>query len=441
VADDLSTYWKDLPSRETPLDARTLNAWGGLVEEQVDAAQAAVGQVTAIQDDIEANIASWATSTPAITAALPWLAIQTSYTPIEEKLDDWWAAVKTGTAQAIMIGDSITEGTGTTSADRRWQTLVQAALSPLGPVWPFIPAWPQSTAPGFPVSQTGGVRRSTSLSQRWGLGWRTAEIFDDTGEVTFTFTGTSFRIMYPKASTAGVMTVQIDGATPVVVDTNSSTAPPSSNGATWASGALTDGPHTVTLRRSPTSIAGQSVWVQGLLTYRDDESAGVRILDSSRHGISSAYLTSDALRLAALTGSSGSIVGAGGADLVVVALGTNDYGNTPAATFGANIRALIDALRSPAPALAFDGSIALVGTYLGQGRNPTLWQEYQRQLVAIAQGDPKIAYFDLRRRMPDVPSPASDAKGLGLYADALHPSDAGNQWIARVMTDYLLPRA
>ena len=47
MADDLSTYWKDLPSRETPLDARTLNAWGGLVEEQVGAAEVAAQAASA----------------------------------------------------------------------------------------------------------------------------------------------------------------------------------------------------------------------------------------------------------------------------------------------------------------------------------------------------------------------------------------------------------
>lgn len=47
MADDLSTYWKDLPSRETPLDARTLNAWGGLVEERSEAATSAAEAASA----------------------------------------------------------------------------------------------------------------------------------------------------------------------------------------------------------------------------------------------------------------------------------------------------------------------------------------------------------------------------------------------------------
>lgn len=47
MADDLSTYWQDLPSRETPLDATTLNAWGALVEEQASAATLAATEATA----------------------------------------------------------------------------------------------------------------------------------------------------------------------------------------------------------------------------------------------------------------------------------------------------------------------------------------------------------------------------------------------------------
>ena len=446
MAEDLSTYWKDGPAGGTPLDSRTLNDWGGLVEERADAAEVAANAATLTQARIEQDIASWATSTPAVTAALPWLAVQTSYTPIEEKLDDWWAAVKAGTAQAVMIGDSITEGTGATSADRRWQTLVQTALSPLGPVWPFTPAWPNSSATGYPVTRLGAVRRTNTLATRWGLGWRAAEIYDDTGSITFSFTGTSCKVMYTKASSTGVMTVQIDGATPVTIDTSSATVPPATNGATWSSGPLTLGQHTVVVRRSPASAAGQSVWIQGLLTYRGDEASGVRVLDAARHGISSSFMTEDAERLPALVGKStgvtGAIQGAGGADLIVMALGTNDYGQgVPPATFGENVQALIAALRTPAPALGFQGSILLLGMYLGRERDPILWQEYQRQLVAIAAADPKVAYFDLRRRMPVVPPSSNDVSGLGLYMDALHPSDAGHQWIARVMTDYLTPRA
>jgi len=51
VADDLSTYWKDLPSRETPLDARTLNEWGGSIQTVADAASLAAVESANARDE------------------------------------------------------------------------------------------------------------------------------------------------------------------------------------------------------------------------------------------------------------------------------------------------------------------------------------------------------------------------------------------------------
>ena len=56
MADDLSTYWKDLPSRETPLDARTLNEWGALVEERADDARGAAVTAAAARDEAISHV-------------------------------------------------------------------------------------------------------------------------------------------------------------------------------------------------------------------------------------------------------------------------------------------------------------------------------------------------------------------------------------------------
>lgn len=253
-----------------------------------------------------------------------------TYQLTEGNLDVWDRFRKAGQtgqyrAQALVIGDSISEGTGATTAANRWQTLLQQSLSPSGPTFPFIPAWPVTPVPGFPVTRTGSVRNSDDLSSRWGLGWRTAEIYDDDGVVEFTFTGTAFEIAYSSTATTGIMTYSVDGGVSVDVNTNET---PNDLGNTVQVLGLVDGPHTVTIQRSPSSTAGQMVWVQGLLTYRGDETAGVRILDAAQAGISSRFWPG--ARLLATFGNPtgpipGALQGAGGADLLMYAIGTNDY--------------------------------------------------------------------------------------------------------------------
>jgi lysophospholipase L1-like esterase len=346
------------------------------------------------------------------------------------------AASGTAPARALVVGDSISEGSGSTNVVNRWQTLIQQRLNPSGPTFPFIPAWPNVSSAGMPVTRVGSVRRDSPNATRWGLGWRTAEIFADDGAVTFTFTGTSCKVMFSSASATGIATIQIDGGTPVAVDTNSAATGGTSLGYTWTSAPLTNGPHTVVVKRDPASALGRSVWVQGLLAYRGNETAGVRILDGARHGITSDYWQGgDPQRLTALVGTgatNGALQGAGGADLLVIATGTNDYGaGYPPADFRADIEALINGMRTGHATAKFTGSVLLLGMFLGAGRDPALWGQYHEQMRQIAAGDPDVAYLDLRKHMPAVDDDPS------LYNGGLHPNDAGYARMADVIETFI----
>lgn len=350
-------------------------------------------------------------------------------------------------AQLLVLGDSISEGTGATDVSKRWQTLLQQQLNPDAPTFPFIPAWPNTSAPGMPVTRTGAVRRSGSLPLRWGLGWRTAEIYDETtdgtatGIIIFTFTGTSCAVSLQSASSTGVADITIDGDDVngrVQVDTNVS-ATGAAGAFVWESPALPDGVHTVRVRRHPSSVAGQSVWVHGALTHRGDETAGVRVLDASRHGSSSAFTVADTGRIPSVVGSTqtgdGAMQAAGGADLFIMSWGTNDYTATTPEQFRENTLSLIEQARASNARLGhFTGSVLLVGMYKGAGRDEATWTALTDQLAAIAADDPDVAYLDLRRYMPD---PDDDTEGL--YADALHPSDAGHARIAEIIGRVVAP--
>lgn len=360
------------------------------------------------------------------------------YLAHEEKLSGWRTALAnqaTAPAQVVVFGDSISEGTGTTTVLNRWINRAQAKLRyrysvPSGAEFPFIPAVPKTSAAGFPVTRAGAF----SVDSNYGLGWRTAILTGATGSITFTFTGTSAKLMYFKGSGTGVAKITVDAGAPVVLDTNSARNPPAGNGTnTWATGALTAGVHTVNVMWDATST--QNVYVMGLITHNGDESSGIRFLDASYHGNSSAFLTA-----ARNTQAANSMTAAGPVGLVVIAIETNDFGNALApATYKANLQAFITALRTGSS--LYTGNIVLLNMYKSDARDEALWNQYAQQMKDIAAADPKASYFDLRLRMPDNPQPFTAPSGLGLFADSLHPNDTGAEWLGAAMADYLSLRS
>lgn len=356
------------------------------------------------------------------------------YLAHEEKLSGWQAALAnraTAPAQVVVFGDSISEGTGNSTVLKRWINRAQAKLRYRysvtgGADFPFIPAVPKTAVAGFPVTRSG----SWVVDSSYGLGWRTAILNGADGLITFTFTGTSAKLMYFKASGTGVMKIVVDGGAPVVVDTNSTRNPPAGNGTnTWDTGALTLGVHTVAVSWDATST--QNVYIMGCFTYNGDETSGVRILDGSYHGISSTFLTADRN-----TKASNAMLAAGPVGLVVIAIETNDFGNATAlATYKASLEAFITALRTGNA--QYKGTIVLMNMYKADNRDEATWNGYAQQMKDIAAADPKATFFDLRLRMPDMPVTFDGPSALGLYADTLHPNDTGSEWMGAVMADYL----
>lgn len=384
--------------------------------------------------EVQARIYSGSESVNLSSGSRMWLdqvIASTAATEVEARnavvgsdpLAAWRDLAASRTAQVVAIGDSITEGAGASNIALRWQTILQSALrgSSTGAQFPFLPAYP-ATGAGVPVTRTGNVIANAS----YGMGGRTA-VVQDGGQVAFTFTGTSCQVMHTRGSGTGVMSVQIDGGTPVVVDTNSASGA-SSNAALWSSGPLTAGAHTVTVTRHSSSAAGQHVYLQGLLTYNGDERGGVRVLDSAHSGWSTKQMvegTPD--RISRM---STAVQAAGGADLATIAFGTNDPVNSvTAADFEANVRRMIAALRAD----GFDGPVLLIGMYRGNTVPDDPFRQYAEGMARIASEDKMVAFLDLRGQMPDVPTPHTAPSGQGFYADGLHPSDLGHSKIASLV--------
>lgn len=350
----------------------------------------------------------------------------------------WYSALnncKNEVAQVIAIGDSITEGADSGDIGNRWQTKLQQYLRdeygvPSGARFPFIPAQPATSgATGWPVTIVG--QDSTVIPDvNWGFGWRSAKVYAG-GKVTFTFIGTSAKVMFTKASGVGTMRVVVDGGTPKAIDTNSVTNGPTSDSATWSTGPLTRGQHTVEITFDPSTPTGlTNVLVQGLLTWDGDETTGIRVIDSAHSGYRSGNFTANGTRVTA-----NALKAAGGAALAVIAVGTNDTlypADFP--NYRANIERMIAALRTTA---GFSGSVLLVHWYLWNQSTDGVWAPYGQIMAEIAGADPKVEYLDMSRRMPDMPSPYNAPEGLGYYAGNVHPGPRGYKFIADEMAGYL----
>src|SRR5690606_36253675 len=117
----------------------------------------------------------------------------------------------------------------------------------------------------------------------------------------------------------------------------------------------------------------------------------------SYHGIATSFFTSGRN-----TQMASAITAAGPVQLVVIAVGTNDYGaSTDPATYKQSILDLIAAIRAG----GFTGSFALVNMYSNVTRSG--YEIYGVKMREIATADAKVAYLDLRVRMPDVPNPVT----------------------------------
>lgn len=346
------------------------------------------------------------------------------------RLANWAAAFDSATSNAkiVTMGDSITEGTGNSTMLNRWPSVLQRKLCEIRgqrafASYSYIPGYAVTSVAGQPVTRTGTITRQNS----WGICGRSASLNAADAVLTMTFTGDRFKLLYFRGSTSGVISVVIDGGAPTLIETNSvRLGLIGANAVAWDSGALSMGTHTVVVTRDDSSGAGEVVIVEGFTTYNGDYTGGVKVLDGAYHGSTSSTFTSSQM-----TTTADAIVAAGGADLIIMAWGTND-GLITSAQFKTNIEAYISALR----ARGITCTILLLGVYKAQS-NAAIWDGHMNALRDIAATDSSVAFLNLVEHMPDVPSPYNAMNSLGLFADNLHPSDAGSEWIAQAVCNML----
>jgi lysophospholipase L1-like esterase len=331
----------------------------------------------------------------------------------------------------VAFGDSMTEGPGSTAADRRWLNRLQALLNARYPTAGltthgdgFYP--PQYITMTYtpPVTTTGSWTPNLSF----GPGNRSLSA-SAAATMTYTVTGTSLSVMYVGSPTTGTFTVSVDGGAPVTVDSAQGTTF-ITDGRLYTVTGLAAAPHTVVV----TWVSG-FIYIDGIIVRNGDETTGITVYDAAHSGWTTGlYVQNGPYFYRALA--------AFAPDLVLIGLGENDIatGPVPSATYRTNLQTIIAGIR--AQTTGHPPSIVLWAGQQRTGTYPEPWANYVQAMYDVAatdtggpQGASGVTLLDLTRRVPPVATDNSLA--LFVAADGVHPTDKGHAFIADALAGFL----
>lgn len=351
-------------------------------------------------------------------------------------LTPFWSALDKSKAQPVnivVVGDSNGEGMNIAEGlAERWINKLQSSLNRkagnwAGAQWPFIPAKyniSDTETPGQPVATTGNI---VTGSYVWGFGGRAVTLRDATSKSVFTFVGTSASVMYTEGSSGGVMNIQVDSNPVVTVNTNNASVNASRR---WDTGPLTLGTHTVTVTWNTANTAGQFIYLEGLLTWKNDETRGVRIIDSSFSGRQMSHMDIERANYLCRA-----MTQMGGVELVIVNLATNDARwDTPEADYRANAEQIVSMMRT----YNLYVPVVFVMPFVGADHTRDDLDLYGGVLGNIASNTTGVHFVDLSLDMPKIPDDRSLPVAQGLYADPLHMSAQGHTKFAGLMQHVLM---
>jgi lysophospholipase L1-like esterase len=350
----------------------------------------------------------------------------------------WYSALANrdyAPAKMVVLGDSISEGSGSSAFGRGW---VPQLLNRLRTKFPtsgigtgggngFVATWDNpgynGAAPSYtyPVTQSGG---SFTMTQGFGL---KANTLVSTGhQFSYTFTGTSVHVWYILQSTGGSFSVTIDGT--VVAASVSTTG--TLGKAVWTSAALTAGSHTILVTRLASGGAG-TILVTGFRIFNGDEAKGIQMFNGSQSGLTSVQM--------AATPTAGDKwapwINTIQPHLVVIELGLNDWSNSLSlANLKTNLKSIATTVRAQT---STDPSIVIyAATQANNGNYASTYTQLHTVWEEVVAEDAKMALFDPAAR---IPAPHLDNTD-GLYYDMLHPSDKGHATIAEYFASFLSPQ-
>ena len=338
----------------------------------------------------------------------------------------------------LCIGDSIVEGTSVSTLPSRWVQVmlagIRASLGISGGVG-YVPTYYASSTMTDLVTFTGTTQQTASTVTYFGLGGRHTRM-SAAATASFTFSGTGCDIIAARGSGGSTFTYTVDGGASQGPVSTTNASLDQSGSVTQIRG-LADGAHTVIV-----TAAANFIYLEGFMVYAGDEASGVRLWESGH----SSWRTADFIETQ-VTGQAGTWYdgyGLADPDLVVIALGTNDYGISTVGSrltprqYRTNLEALLHAVRGQS---VNDPSIVLWEPAF-RGDNPAVlsngsvlgtWPDFIQQIRQLAERDGKITLFDANAVMGDQSTGANPLTN----ADKLHPSAAGHTALGQAMAALL----
>ena len=339
----------------------------------------------------------------------------------------------------VCVGDSITEGQGADTADRRWLARLRDNLRTrfqttgvTGGGRGFLGAANSGEVSfTWPAVITGSPTPASTLGPKSQF----LQLNASGQSVSFALTGDSADIMWTQVPFGGTFSWAVDGGSATSISTN---------GGAIVDGRIThislgaSGQHTVTL----TWVSGSSN-IDGVLEYNGDYTAGIQIHDAGHYGwqtsnwvsVTSSPTAGPAAAIAALSPS-----------LIIISLGVNDQfaGVTPQ-TYASNLTTLMSQLRAALPDPKPSFVLNMYPPRTGQNSYTYPWAQYVDAAWGIANIDTSgpngsslvsVIDFTSGTRMPGADS---DTYGFWPVGDLVHPSNKGHSFIADHIASFLSP--
>lgn len=341
----------------------------------------------------------------------------------------------------VCLGDSITEGQGADTVERRWIARLRDNLRSQ-----FQTSGLSNGGRGFLGASNSGqvsfswpatITGSPATGATLGPKSQFLQLNASGQSVSYILTGDSADIMWTQVPFGGTFSWAVDGGSATNISTN---------GGSIADGRLTHislgaaGQHTLTL----TWVSGNSN-IDGVTEFNGDYSLGIQVHDAAHYG----WQTSNWASVTA-NGAAGpaAAIAALSPSLIIISLGFNDqFANVTPQTFAANITTIISQLRTqlanPLPSIILN----MYPPRTGQSGYTYPWAEYVNAAWEVANADTAgpgatslvtVMDFTLGGRMPGADT---DSYALWPAGDLVHPSNKGHSMIADQLIPLLTPSA
>lgn len=186
---------------------------------------------------------------------------------------------------------------------------------------------------------------------------------------------------------------------------------------------LSDAPHSVAVLNP--LVSGRTVYCTGVIVTRSNGIVVNRVCSAGATTSDAAAPSYTAIQQQRVIEP---LTKPGLTDLLIIALGTNDYGNQIAiSTYSSNLAAIA------APVLAAGGAVLLFGgpTPRNAAQNTITEQMYDDAAAALANSTPRMAYLSVRNLLQS--RTIADNAGLFSASTSVHPSRRGHNMYAKAL--------